>query len=196
MRVRLLVGTIRGLAALNARLLAVGRWGAIACLAVMVTVVLAQVVARYGLDAAMRWPEELSRFLMLWMTGLAAPTALRHGGFVAIETLPSFLPRTPALVLGLVLWTLALVVLLFAFRFGWADMTGLGGRFKLDTLRIPVAWDLSEWTKLSRSWMMASLVLGVALMILVTVELILRQAADLLGAALPALPRLASAEAE
>ena len=59
----------------------------------MVIVILLQVFFRYVLNNALPWPDELARFLMLWMTGFIAPSAYRWGGFVSIEMLPQLLPK-------------------------------------------------------------------------------------------------------
>ena len=40
---------------------------------------------RYVLNNALPWPDEVARFLMLWMTALIAPSAYRWGGFVSID---------------------------------------------------------------------------------------------------------------
>ena len=55
-----------------------------------------------------------------------------------------------------------------------AEVTGIGGRFETDSLRVPVSLDLLVWMKVPKSWMMASLLVGVALLLLVAVELALR----------------------
>lgn len=54
-------------------------------LSVMVAVIILQVFFRYALNSSLPWPDEAARFLMLWMTGLIAPSAYRWGGFVAID---------------------------------------------------------------------------------------------------------------
>jgi TRAP-type C4-dicarboxylate transport system permease small subunit len=162
-------------------MLAIGRWLGAFCVALMLLIILAQVFFRYVLGDALAWPEEAARFLMLWMTGLMAPTAYRRGGFVSIEMLVRLLPRRPAALLALLLLSLSLLVLVMGMRIGWSEMTGLGGRFTTDSLSVP-ALDLSGWVKVPKAWMMASLVVGMALLISVCVELIFRTLASLSGA--------------
>lgn len=169
-----------GLGWINAALLALGRWLGATCVALMVLIILLQVFFRYVLNDALAWPEEAARFLMLWMTGLMAPTAFRRGGFVSIEMLVRLLPRGPAAALALVLLTLSLVVLIVGIRISWSEVTGLGGRFTTDSLSVP-ALDFSTWIKVPKSWMMASLLVGLGLLISVCVELILRALARLTG---------------
>ena len=77
----------------------------------MVIVILLQVFFRYVLNNALPWPDELARFLMLWMTGFIAPSAYRWGGFVSIEMLPQMLPKMIENILMLLLLSLSLGIL-------------------------------------------------------------------------------------
>ncbi|AWI85241.1 C4-dicarboxylate ABC transporter permease [Alloyangia pacifica] len=193
----LLDGLIRPLSWVNDHLLKVGRGIGVVAIAVMVAVTLVQVFCRYVLGNALPWPDEAARFCMLWMTGLMAPTAFRRGGFVAIDILPSLLPRRPASLLNLVLLTVSLMVLIIALQIGWKEVTGLGGRFASASLYIPTAFDFSEWHRVPRSWMMASILVGMALLVLVNIELILRNLAELCsGRALDIVPQANTQGAE
>lgn len=158
----------------NGGLLALGRWIGALCLGLMVVAILIQVFFRYVLDNALPWPEEASRFLMLWSTALMAPTAFRRGGFVAIDMIIRMLPRMVATALSLFLLSVTILVLWIALGIGWSEVTGLGGRFETDSLRVPTSLDLSAWMKVPKSWMMASLLVGVGLLLAVAVELTLR----------------------
>ena len=169
-----LLAICNGLALITGALLALGRWIGAICLGLMVVVILIQVFFRYALNSALPWPEEASRFLMLWSTGLMAPTAFRRGGFVAIDMVIRLLPRAVATALSIFLMAVTILVLWVALGIGWSEVTGLGGRFETDSLRVPVSLDLSVWMKVPKSWMMASLLVGVALLLLVAVELALR----------------------
>ncbi len=194
----MLLALARALGAVNAALLAAGRAIGIACIALMVAITLVQVFFRYALGQALPWPDEAARFLMLWMTGLMAPTAFRRGGFVAIEMLLHAMPRRVIPLVSLVLLLLTLVVLLVGFRIGWAEVTGLGGRFATTSLYVPTAIDFSTWMSVPRAWTMSSLAVGVTLMVMVNVELILRNLVRLVGseAPLPAIPLSETAGAE
>lgn len=163
-----------GLGLVNGALLALGRWIGALCLGLMVLAILTQVFFRYALNNALPWPEEASRFLMLWSTALMAPTAFRRGGFVAIDMVIRLLPRMVATALSVFLMSVTILVLWVALGIGWSEVTGLGGRFETDSLRVPASLDLSVWMKVPKSWMMASLLAGVALLLLVAVELALR----------------------
>tara|TARA_R110002096_G_scaffold9867_4_gene38569 strand:- start:3041 stop:3631 length:591 start_codon:yes stop_codon:yes gene_type:complete len=178
----ILMGLTRLLSGINAAVLTAGRAIGIVCVALMVIFILIQVFFRYVLGSALPWSEEAARFLMLWMTGLMAPTAFRRGGFVSIDMVVMLMPRGLAAVLQLVLLLLSLAVLTVGFRIGWAEVTGFGGRFATDALWVPLRLDFSEWMKVPRAWTMASLATGVTLLIAVNVELLLRSLVQLLGA--------------
>ena len=75
----------------------------------MVIVILLQVFFRYVLNNALPWPDEAARFLMLWMTGLIAPSAYRWGGFVSIDMIISSMPKVAGNVLTLLLLILSLI---------------------------------------------------------------------------------------
>jgi TRAP-type transport system small permease protein len=169
-----------GLGAVNAALLAMGRWLGAICLGLMVVVILLQVFFRYVIGLALPWPEEASRFLMLWSTALMAPTAFRRGGFVAIDMVMRLLPHAVITVLSLALMAVIILVLWIALGIGWTEVTGLGGRFEMDALRVPAALDLSVWVKVPKSAMMASLPVGIFLLLLVAIELALRNIVSLI----------------
>lgn len=176
-----IVAATNGLGLLNAGLLAVGRWLGAVCMGLMVVIILTQVFCRYVLGNALAWPEEASRFFMLWATGLMAATALRRGGFVSIDMLVRLLPRAAVSALALVILSMTLALLWVAVQIGWSEVTGLGGRFSTDSLNVPTSLDLSTWMKVPRAWMMASMLVGCTLLFLVNVELMLRNLVSLLG---------------
>ena len=188
------LGLLRALGHVNAAVLAAGRWIGIVCMAAMVIFILVQVFWRYALSSPLPWPEEAARFLMLWLM-VVAPTALRRGGFVAIDMVQLFLPRTVGAVLNLALMAISLLVLVVAVRIGWSEVTGFSGGFKTNSLYYPSG---EGWEKVPRSWMMISLVVGIAMMIAVMVELIGRQVAVLAGHgdALLAIPETSTVGAE
>ena len=177
-----LLAILSPLSFLNEQLLRVGRGIGVVAIALMVLAILIQVVFRYGFNNALPWPDEAARFCMLWMTGLMAPTAFRRGGFVAIDMFGRALPTRVGQVLTIFLLLVSLVVLVVAVQIGWGEVTGFGGKFKTAALYLPTGLDFTEWFRIPRSWMMASLLVGVVLLTLVNVELILRAILTLFGA--------------
>ena len=183
---------------INEAFLALGRTLGAACMGVMVVIIMIQVWFRFVLGDGLNWTEEAARFLMLWMTGLLAPTAYRRGGLVSIDMLVSYLPRIIGAVLSLLMLVVSAIVLWWGLRIGWSEVTGLGGRFAMPAIAYPSSLDFSTWTKIPRGWMMASLAVGVTAMFVVNIELTLRTIISLLGAEdrLPPIPTEAALGAE
>ena len=167
----------------NDTVLKVGRWIAVGAIALMVIAILIQVFYRYVLNNALPWPDEAARFAMLWMTGRIAPTALRRGGFVAIDRVVEALPERLGAILSLFLLLLSALVLGFGVMIGWGEVTGFGGTFNTAALYVPTSLDFSEWYRVPRWWMFLSLFVGVVLMFIVNLELILRALITILGGA-------------
>lgn len=178
---------LNALAWVNTWILRIGRTIAWISLALMVVVILTQVLFRYVMNNALPWPDEAARFLMLWMTGLMAPSAYRWGGFVAIDMLESAMPRAAAAALSLVLLAMSLIVLLIAVQHGHNHTMGFGGNFDSSSLRLPLDLIGLETVKVKLRYMYASLYICVLLLILVNIELLIRAAFKLLspGSQLP-----------
>ena len=172
---------LRTISGVNSAVLGLGRQVAWMALGLMVVVILLQVVFRYVFNNALAWPDEAARFLMLWMTGLIAPSAFRWGGFVAIDMLPLALPRVAGLLLTLVLLLLSLSVLAMALQHGYNHTMGFGGNFDSSSLRLPFDLIGFESMKVKLRYMYGSLLLGMILLLSVNVELILRTAASLIS---------------
>ncbi|MEH6835708.1 MULTISPECIES: TRAP transporter small permease [Falsihalocynthiibacter] len=177
----ILLTLVSPLSLVNETLLRFGRAIGAVAIALMVLAILVQVFFRYILNNALPWPDEAARFCMMWMTGLMAPTAFRRGGFVAIDMLLYSLPRTIAGVINLILLSLSFIVLVVAVQIGWGEVTGFGGRFTTASLYVPMSLDFTLWLRVPRSWMMASLLVGVILLLSVNIELILRTLVKLFG---------------
>ena len=172
---------LRAISVVNSAILGIGRQIAWMALGLMVVVILLQVVFRYVFNNALAWPDEAARFLMLWMTGLIAPSAFRWGGFVAIDMLPLALPRVAGLLLTLVLLLLSLSVLAMALQHGYNHTMGFGGNFDSSSLRLPFDLIGFESMKVKLRYMYGSLLLGMIPLLSVNVELILRTAASLIS---------------
>jgi TRAP-type C4-dicarboxylate transport system permease small subunit len=62
------------------------------CLAVMVVLVFGNVVLRYVFNSGIATSEELSRWLLVWLTFLGATVALREHAHLGVDTLIRALP--------------------------------------------------------------------------------------------------------
>lgn len=179
----ILYGVLWLLERLNAALLALGRWISIGALIAMVCFILLQVFMRYALNDAPNWTEEAARFGMLWMTGLMAPLAYRHGGFVAIDMLERALNKMLAALLGLAILSMSVAVLLVMWDKGLNNhVDSLSGRGCSSTLRWPFGVEIGKCgPRFSNYYQYLSLWVGINLLLLVCFELILRQIITLLG---------------
>jgi TRAP-type C4-dicarboxylate transport system permease small subunit len=152
-------------------------------LAIMVALILGQVFFRYVLSDAPNWTEEGARFGMLWMTGLMAPLAFRMGGFVSIDMLERALPRLVSGILTLLLLSIMMWVLVIAWERGLNNhVDTISGRGCSSSLRWPFGFEWGKCgEKFQNNYQYASLWLGVNLLILVNIELLIRQIIKLLG---------------
>jgi TRAP-type C4-dicarboxylate transport system permease small subunit len=170
-------------AAINESIQKVGKSIAVAALIFMVCFILLQVFMRYALNDAPNWTEEAARFGMLWMVGLMAPIAYRHGGFVAIDMLERALSDRLAAILTLVLFAMSFAVLLVMWDKGLNNhVDSLSGRGCSSTLRWPFGIEIGKCgAKFSNYYQYSALWVGINLLIIVCVELILRQGLKLFG---------------
>lgn len=177
----LLHGLLKPIQMWNDFILPIGRWISIVAIALMVFAILVQVFFRYALNNALPWPDEAARFMMLWLTGLMAPIAFRRGGFVAIDMVVLALPKKLGEIVAMILLVISAGVLLVAINIGYSELTGFSAKFNTASLYVPLSLDFSEWLRVPRSWMMASLFVGVVLLFIVNIELILRALITFLG---------------
>lgn len=177
------VPAVRAHSAMNDTLHKIAKIISIGALILMVCFILAQVFMRYILNDAPNWTEEAARFGMLWMTGLMAPIAYRHGGFVAIDMLERALSERLTAMLTLVLFAMSLAVLLVMWDKGLNNhVDSLSGRGCSSTLRWPFGFEIGKCgAKFSSYYQYLALWVGVNLLILVCIELILRQLLKLFG---------------
>jgi TRAP-type transport system small permease protein len=137
------------LATFDRALMCANRWAVILMLAAMATMVFANVALRFLTDQSILWVEEVSRFLMIWLTFLGSGIVLRYGAHVAIDTLaqklPGIAPAIRAAVLG-VLGAFLGVVVWLGLRYAiltWDQTTPvLGIPFGAVYLAMPVGFAL------------------------------------------------------
>ena len=158
---------------INTFILRIGRQLAWMAILLMVIVIIIQVFFRYVLNNALPWPDEVARFLMLWMTGLIAPSAYRWGGFVSIDMLQRFLPKTLSNILIFLILIISLTVLLIGFEMGLRHINA-GWIFSSSSIKIPYSLLGGKTEAMKLAWMYMSLPVGIFLLILVNIELILR----------------------
>lgn len=145
-----------------------GRVVAAGLIAVMTAFVLVGVFFRYVLNNSLSWTEEMAIFAMIWVAFLVAPWAYRNGANVSIDFMVAPLPRAVRRVLTiainlLIIWLMArffVEALTFVER-GWA--------VRINAFDVP------------RAWFYLILPASIAAMILVGIELVLRDLFSLAG---------------
>lgn len=101
-----------GVETFDAWLIRLNRWALQGILAAMAVMVFANVVLRLTTDTSILWVEELSRFLMIWLTFLGAGLVLRYGGHIGIDNLQEAFPKHAKKIRALVF---ALMLAFFVF---------------------------------------------------------------------------------
>ena len=157
----------------NTFFLRIGRQFAWIAMFLMVVVIMVQVFFRYVLNNALPWPDEVARFLMLWMTGFIAPSAYRWGGFVSIDMLERFLPKILSNILVFIILIISFTVLLIGFEMGLKHINA-GWIFSSSSIKIPFSLIGGKTEAMKLAWMYMSLPVGIFLLILVNIELVLR----------------------
>jgi TRAP-type C4-dicarboxylate transport system permease small subunit len=159
---------ITGIAAINFLLSRIGRNIAWVLVTAMISVILLQVFCRYVLGNALPWPEEAARALMIWMMAVVSGEAYRRGSFVAIDMFLQALPDKASSLLKLVLLLMAGVALVKLTSMG-IDFFERGFRSRAAAIHI------------SRAWIYLAMPVCFFTMLLVNIELCLREIGCLLG---------------
>jgi TRAP-type C4-dicarboxylate transport system permease small subunit len=112
---------------------------AVGLLAAIVLAVLLQVVARYVLRISLPWPEELARFLLIWLTFTGAVVGTWHHAHFRVDVVTAGLPgdlRRPLAVLVDLLVCVALAV------FVWqaVELARLTGFMRSTAMEVSMAW--------------------------------------------------------
>ncbi len=93
-------------------LVAVVRWICIVLASALFLIVVVAVIARYGFGQAVSWTEEVPRYLLIWISFLAAAVGVLQRDHVGFDVLFNALPKPLRRVLGVALSAMI-------FGFGW-----------------------------------------------------------------------------
>jgi TRAP-type C4-dicarboxylate transport system permease small subunit len=99
-------------------LVAAVRWTCIVLATLLFVIVVAAVVARYGFDRAVSWTEEVPRYLLIWISFLAAAVGVLRRDHVGFDVLFNALPGRLRRVLGVLLGLMILGFGWIVFRYG------------------------------------------------------------------------------
>lgn len=133
---------------------AANRWLLVVMLAAMACIVFTNVVLRYTVGESLVWAEEVSRYLMIWLTLLGTGLVLRHGGHIAIDNLQDSLPGST---LGLASRVLRVINLLLMLVF-FAGMMYAGWQYCQRTM-----FQTAAATQVPMAYIYAALPIGFAL---------------------------------
>lgn len=79
-------------------------------LVIMVVVVFLQIVSRIIIQSSFPWTEELSRFLMIWLTFLGAAFSFQYGAHIGITLITNKVPRKLQAVLQIIVALLCIIL--------------------------------------------------------------------------------------
>lgn len=154
---QILQSAIDVIGTINKLLLVVCKYLIIVIVAVIAAILIAAVIYRYGLNSAISWAEEASKYLMVWLTFLGTPIALRNFAHINIDliykVIPPILQQLFYLIVSLIILTTMTIVFLKGLSF--AEM---GAR------QVASSFNLSMW------YMYIAVPIGSALTMLVASE--------------------------
>ena len=129
-------------------------WASIAALATMTVVVLGSVILRYFFSITIRWTDELTRFIFIFLVFLGIPIAFREHSHVIIEFFISPLP------LGLRKWLDKSVNLAIAACVSVISISSI------TMILSPIGKTLSPGLKLPRGFIYAAAPIGFVLLLI------------------------------
>ena len=156
-----IVAAAAGFERLNDTLLWVCKYLIIAIVAVLAAILISAVFYRYALNDAFAWSEEGSKYLMVWLTFLGAPIALRHAAHINIDLLVKLFPPRGRQAFYLVIHLIIIATMGILLWKGWA-FAELGAR------------QVASSFTMSMVWMYVAVPIGSALTCLVAVEHVLK----------------------
>lgn len=140
------MGSMRGVAAvaaglgrLNDTLLWLCKYLIIAIVAVLAAILIAAVFYRYALNDAFAWSEEASKYLMVWLTFLGAPIALRHAAHINIDLLVQLFPPRGRQAFYAMIHLIIIATMGILLWKGWA-FAELGARQVASSFTLSMVW--------------------------------------------------------
>jgi TRAP-type C4-dicarboxylate transport system permease small subunit len=111
----------------------------IVCFSVMVLVCLLQVFCRYILNNSLGWPEEMTIYLMAWMTFIGSAVAVKSSEHIAVDILLSFLPDKIKQMAFLAIRIITLFIVAYLFKAS-LGLTNESLSMISDALGISMVW--------------------------------------------------------
>ncbi|WP_162916648.1 TRAP transporter small permease [Cohaesibacter haloalkalitolerans] len=133
----------------------------IVCLMMMTAVIFYQVVLRYVFDSSNIWAEEFARYAFIWVVLLGAASALRRFQHIRIDFVVNLLPERAQKLINFINYILIVGFLATLIKYGIA-------------ISLKTTHQISAGLHIPMSFMYMSIPVGSALMLLFTVQIILR----------------------
>lgn len=105
----------------------------------MMSIIFAQVVARYGFHHSLSWSEEVGRYIFVWISFLGLAVAFKAGTHVTLDLLLKYLQGVSRRTLELLNGAL-IVILSSAIFYSGLKLFFLGMRQKSPALKLPMHW--------------------------------------------------------
>ncbi|MDQ0337365.1 TRAP-type C4-dicarboxylate transport system permease small subunit [Caldalkalibacillus uzonensis] len=137
-------------------------WSLAVMLATMSILIFWQVFARFVVGNSLTFSEELSRFLMIWMTLLGMAYAYRKGMLISVDLLPDIVSHTLRKWIKIAVYMLSFIFAVVLVIFGW-DMAQA------------VSSQTAPSTRISMFWPMLALPIGGLLIFLNSIVLIIEE---------------------
>jgi C4-dicarboxylate transporter DctQ subunit len=144
------------------------RWLLLGFYTYIVLVISVEVVRRFGLAYSSSWGEETARYAFIYLVWIGAASAVRERAHIRIDVITDILPARGAallymfadlltliLAIGTLYWTIAPVVMSIEFH------------------------SVTEGLRVTRAWFLVAVPFGFALVVLRTVQSMLRDIANL-----------------
>lgn len=107
--------------------------------AVMILACLLQVFCRYVLNDPLSWPEELTIYLMAWMTFIGSAVAIKSSEHIAVDIVLNFLPERFRDLLLFIVKIVTLFIVVYLFKAG-LGLTTSSTKMISDALGISMVW--------------------------------------------------------
>lgn len=120
-------------------LVAVVRWTCIVLATALFLIVVLAIVFRYGFGQAVSWTEEVPRYLLIWISFLAAAVGVLQRDHVGFDVLFNALPRNIRRGLGFTLSAMILIFGWIVFRYGITFVQDFGSDL-METIPFTNIW--------------------------------------------------------
>jgi TRAP-type C4-dicarboxylate transport system permease small subunit len=139
---------MKGLSELNTYLLRFCRLALIFMVPLMVGIIFVQVIFRYCLASSLSWAEELSKYLLVWISCLGSANGIKEGMHVSIDYIKNKLPVSASRIAHLLIHAITIGFFVFCIiegsRYaihGWDQKsTAMEIRMTIPYLALPVGF--------------------------------------------------------